>query len=113
MFLHVVTLATSEWIQNRRPEGGHIDADSCTHSQTEQSGNETTRTVSLTDCAQGMQMSSIDMKLELDYDSTVILTCKLLFAAAKAILDVGPDMPWQSCCFSSGLGKGGEGVITI
>jgi len=25
-----------------------------------------------------------------------MLTCKLLFAAAKAIVDVGPDMPRQS-----------------
>ena len=32
----------------------------------------------------------------LDYNSTVMLTCKLLFAAAKAIVDVGPDMPRQS-----------------
>ena len=32
----------------------------------------------------------------LDYDSTVMLTCKQLFAAAKAIVDVGPDMPQQS-----------------
>ena len=32
----------------------------------------------------------------LDYDSTVMLTCKLLFAAAKAIVDVSPDMPQQS-----------------
>ena len=31
-----------------------------------------------------------------DYDSTVVLTCKLLFAAAKAIVDVGPHMPRQS-----------------
>jgi len=38
--------------------------------------------------AQCMQISSIDMGL--DYDSTVMLTCKLLFAAAKSI---GLDMP--------------------
>ena len=42
----------------------------------------------------------------LDYHSTVMLTCKLLFAAAKAIVDIGPDMPhyvyWTS--FSSGKG---------
>ena len=50
-------------------------------------------TVSLTG-AQCMRLSSIDMGL--DYDSTVMLTCKLLFAAAKAIVDVGHDMPWQS-----------------
>ena len=31
--------------------------------------------------------------MNLDYDSTVMLTCKLLFAAAKAIVDVGPHMP--------------------
>jgi len=41
-----------------------------------------------------MQINSINMGL--DYDSTVMLTCKLLFAAAKAIVDVGPDMPQQS-----------------
>ena len=29
-------------------------------------------------------------------DSTVMLTCKLLFATAKAIVDVGPDMSQQS-----------------
>jgi len=44
------------------------------------------------DRAQCMRSSSIDMGL--DYDSTVMLTCKLLFAAAKAI--VGPHMPRQS-----------------
>jgi len=38
--------------------------------------------------------SSIDVGL--DYDSTVMLTCKLLFAAAKAIVDVGPHIPQQS-----------------
>ena len=37
--------------------------------------------------------SRLDMGL--DYDSTVMLTCKLLFAAAKAIVDVGPHMPRQ------------------
>ena len=37
---------------------------------------------------------SIDMGL--DYDSAVMLTCKLLFATAKAIVDVGPDMSRQS-----------------
>ena len=31
----------------------------------------------------------------LGYDNTVMLTCKLLFAAAKAIVDVRPDMPRQ------------------
>ena len=46
-------------------------------------------TVSLTDHVQCMQMSSI--KVGLDYDSTVMLTCKLLLVAAKAIVDVGPD----------------------
>ena len=50
-------------------------------------------TVSRTDCAQCMRISSIDMGLH--YDSMVKLTCKLLFAAAKAIVDVGPDIPWQ------------------
>jgi len=39
-------------------------------------------------------MSSIDMGL--DYHSVVMLTCKLLLAAAKAIVNVGPDMPRQS-----------------
>jgi len=39
-------------------------------------------------------MSSINMGL--DYDGTVMLTCMLLYAAAKAIVDIGPDMPWQS-----------------
>ena len=38
--------------------------------------------------------SSIDMGL--DYNSTVMLTRKLLFAAAKAIVDIGPHMPRQS-----------------
>ena len=37
--------------------------------------------------------SRLDMGI--DYDSTVMLTCKLLFAAAKAIVDVGPYMPRQ------------------
>ena len=48
-------------------------------------------TMSWTDRAQCMQMNSIDMGL--DYNSTVTLTCKLLFAAAKAIFDVGHDVP--------------------
>jgi len=39
-------------------------------------------------------MCSIDMGS--DYDSMVMLTYKLLFAAAKAIVDVSPDMPQQS-----------------
>jgi len=39
-------------------------------------------------------MSSTDVGL--DYDSTVMLACKLLFATAKAIVDVSPDMPQQS-----------------
>ena len=34
--------------------------------------------------------------MSLDYDSTVMLTYKLLFSVAKAIVDVGPDMLWQS-----------------
>jgi len=29
----------------------------------------------------------------LDYDSIVMLTCKLLLAAVKAIVDIGPGMP--------------------
>jgi len=36
------------------------------------------------------------LNMGLDYDSTVMLTCKLLFATAKAKVDVGPHMPWQS-----------------
>jgi len=55
--------------------------------------------VSLTDCAQCMQMSSFNVGL--DYNSTVMLTCKLLLAAAKAIVDIGPDMPWQSQAMSA------------
>ena len=47
--------------------------------------------VSLKDCAQCTQMSSIDMGL--NYDSTVMLTRKVLFATAKAIIDVGPSQP--------------------
>jgi len=39
-------------------------------------------------------MSSIDMGL--DYNSTVMLTCKLLLVAAKIIVDLGPDIPQQS-----------------
>ena len=50
-------------------------------------------TMSLTDHTQIMRMSSIDMGL--DYNSTVMLSCKLLFATAKAIVDIGPDMPQQ------------------
>ena len=51
-------------------------------------------TVGLTVRAQCMRMTSIDMGL--DYDSMVMLTCNLLFATARAIVDVGADMPWQS-----------------
>ena len=51
-------------------------------------------TVSLTDRARCMRMSSISMGL--DYNSTVMLTGKLLLTTAKAIVDVGPDMPRQS-----------------
>jgi len=77
----------------------HADADSYTRTQTIQSGNKTTKqsslgTVSLTDRAQCFRMSSIDM--DLDYDNMVMLTCKLQFAAAKAILDGSPDIPRQS-----------------
>ena len=32
----------------------------------------------------------------LDYDSTVMLTCKLLLVAAKTIVGLSPDMPRQS-----------------
>ena len=38
-----------------------------------------------------MRISSIDVGL--DYGSMVMLTCKLLLATAKAIVDIGPDMP--------------------
>jgi len=38
-------------------------------------------------------MSSIDVGS--DYDSTIMLTCKLLLAAAEAIVDIGHDMPQQ------------------
>jgi len=38
-----------------------------------------------------MRMSRIDMGL--DHDSTVMLTCKLLFAAAKSKVEVGLDIP--------------------
>jgi len=52
----------------------------------------------------------------LDYNSTVMLTCKLLFAAAKPIVDISPDMPQQSLAMSDGLfysgprGGGGGGA---
>jgi len=36
-------------------------------------------------------MSSIDVGL--DYDSTIMLTCQLLLAATKALVDISPDMP--------------------
>jgi len=56
-------------------------------------GNETTRTVQSGNgeagsCTVNECSNRIDMGL--DYDSTVMLTCKLLFAAVKAIVDVGP-----------------------
>ena len=51
--------------------------------------------MSLTDNAQCMRMSSIN-NMDLDYDSMVMLTCKLLFAAAEAIVDIGLDVPRQS-----------------
>jgi len=35
-------------------------------------------------------------RYELGYDSAVMLTCKLLFPAAKAVVDVGPKIPRQS-----------------
>ena len=35
---------------------------------------------------------SSNINMGLDYDSTVMLTFKLLFAAAKAIVDVGPHI---------------------
>jgi len=52
--------------------------------------------VSLTDRAQCMRMSSIDIYMGLDYNSAVMLTCKLLLAASKATVDVGPDILQQS-----------------
>ena len=50
--------------------------------------------VSLTDCAQCMQMSSIDMGL--DYDSTVTLTCNPppLSLSASALLDACMVTGW-------------------
>ena len=38
----------------------------------------------------------LNSDMGLDYDSTVMVTCKLLLAAAKAIVDVGPHMSRQS-----------------
>ena len=53
------------------------------------------QTLSLKDHVQCMWMSSIGVGL--DYDSTVILvTCKLLLAAAKAIFEICPDVLRQS-----------------
>jgi len=81
-----------------RSDGPRADADSYTHTlrlnnlgmrpQENGLGME-----SLTDRAQCMQMSSIDMGL--DYDSIVMLTCKLLFLTAT-ICHVSPDMSRQS-----------------
>jgi len=39
-------------------------------------------------------MSRSDMGF--DYDITVMLTCKLLFPVAKAIVVIGPDVDQQS-----------------
>ena len=50
--------------------------------------------LSLTDHVQCMRMSRIEMGL--DYDITVMLTCKLLFPTAKVIVVLGPDMVQQS-----------------
>ena len=59
-------------------------------------------TLSVTDCAQCIPMNSIDEGL--DYDSRVMLTCKLLLPVAKAIVHVSPDM--CAGCISSGRTKG-------
>jgi len=48
--------------------------------------------MSLPDRVQCMRISSIDVTVDLDYDSMVMLNCKLLLAIA----DVGPDVPRQS-----------------
>ena len=54
--------------------------------------------------AQCMRMSSIDMGL--DYDSTVMLTCKLLFAAAKSAPALMSYVCWNFFFFKT---KGGGG----
>jgi len=41
-------------------------------------------------CTEYANERSSSLDTGLDHDSTVMLTCKLLFAAAKAIVDVGP-----------------------
>ena len=95
-----ILVTSLQWVyMDMKRRRVHADADSYTRTQTEQSGNKTTKqsslgTVSLTDRTQCMRMSSIDMGL--DYDSMVMLTCKLQFAAAKAIVDISPDIPRQS-----------------
>jgi len=69
--------------------------------------------VSLTDRAQCVQMSSIDMGL--DYDSTVMLTCKLyyfpqlLFATSVLICPSSHKLCLLDCFFSSGPREGGIG----
>jgi len=87
-------------IYTERSDGAHADADSYTRTQTEQSGNKTTRTVwsgngesdrSCTVYANEQHQYGFRLR-----QYTVMLTCKLLLAAVKAIVDVGPDMPQQS-----------------
>jgi len=48
----------------------------------------------LTDRVQCMRMCRIEMGL--DYEITVMLTCKLLFPTAKVTVVVGPDVAQQS-----------------
>ena len=70
------------------------DVDSYTHTQTDQSGNETTGTV------QSDRSCTVHANEQYRYGlrlgTTVKLACKLLCAAVKAIVDIGPDMPRQS-----------------
>jgi len=44
----------------------------------------------------------------LDYDSTIMLTCKLLLAIAKAIVDIGPAMSAGLFFFRTRRGGGGR-----
>ena len=85
------------YIYMERSDGTHADADTfeptLNNLGTRPQERSSLGMVSLTDYAQSMQMSSIDKGL--DYDR-MVLTCKLLFAAVKAIVDISPDMPRQS-----------------
>ena len=88
-----------------RSDGARADADTVVmprlnNLETRPQERSSLGTVSPTDRAQCiyiyMRMSSIDMGLVIDYDSTVMLTRKLLFATAEALVDIGPDMLRQS-----------------